>query len=56
MKEVNYSNDFPEQTTGIFGTGASYTRVDTVQWVPVKDTEKWLDWAEEVAKLAGAAK
>ena len=56
MREVNYSADFPEQSTGIFGTGASYTRVDSVQWVPVKDKEAWLDWAEEVAKLAAAAK
>jgi len=52
MREVAYSNDFQEQTTGIFGTGASYDRVDSVQWVPVKDPETWLVWEEEMEKLS----
>ena len=54
MREVE-SRDFPDQSTGIFGTGAGYDRVDTVQWVPIKDTEAWLDWQEEVAKLVAGA-
>lgn len=50
MREVAYSSDFQDQTTGIFGTGASYDRVDSVQWVPVKDPETWLVWEEEMEK------
>lgn len=37
----------------VFGTGASYDRVDSVPWVAVKDPEVWVNWAEECAKLAG---
>jgi rhodanese-related sulfurtransferase len=51
MKEVE-SRDFPDQSTGIFGTGAGYDRVDTVAWVPVGDPIKWLSYQEEMAKLA----
>jgi rhodanese-related sulfurtransferase len=54
MREVD-ARDFPDQSTGIFGTGASYDRVDSVQWVPVRDPIPWLDYAEELAKVAAAA-
>ena len=51
MREVD-ARDFPDQSTGIFGTGASYDRVDSVPWVEVKDPETWVVWADECAKLA----
>jgi rhodanese-related sulfurtransferase len=54
MREVD-APDFMDQSTGIFGTGASYTRVDSVQWVPVRDKEAWLDWHAEMEKKAVAA-
>ena len=54
MREVD-APDFLDQSTGIFGTGASYQRVDSVQWVPVRDPETWLDWQAEMDKLAVAA-
>ncbi len=54
MREVD-APDFMDQTTGIFGTGASYTRVDSVEWVPVRDPMAWIDWQEEMDKLKVAA-
>ena len=51
MREVD-ARDFQDQTTGIFGTGASYDRVDSVPWVAVKDPETWLVWEDECEKLA----
>ena len=51
MKEVD-APDFPDQSTGIFGTGASYTRSETIEWVPIRDRHKWLDWIEETSKAA----
>ena len=54
MREVD-APDFLDQSTGIFGTGASYTRVDSVQWVPVRDPETWIDWQAEMDKQAVAA-
>jgi rhodanese-related sulfurtransferase len=53
MKEVD-APDFLDQSTGIHGTGAGFERVDSVPWVPVKDPIPWLDFEEEVAKLAAA--
>lgn len=54
MREVD-APDFTDQSTGIFGTGHSYERVDSVQWVPVRDPETWLDWQAEMDKQATAA-
>ena len=54
MKEVAYSNDFPEQSTGIFGTGASYDRTDSIAWAPKNDPEKWIDWQEAMEKKGAA--
>ena len=53
MKEVD-APDFLDQSTGIHGTGAGFQRVDSVPWVPVKDPETWINWHDEVAKLAVA--
>jgi hypothetical protein len=69
MKETD-ARDFPDQSTGvacctlnldatdhltgIFGTGASYQRVDTVPWVPVRDPEAWFVWEDEMAKTAAS--
>ena len=47
MREVD-APDFMEQSTGIHGTGAGFQRVDSVQWVAVRDPIVWLDWAEAV--------
>ena len=53
MREVDAS-DFPDQSTGIFGTGASYDRTDSVQWTPIRDPNVWLDWLEETSKASAS--
>ncbi len=50
MRAHRMCADFPDQSTGIFGTGAGYDRVDTVEWVPVKDPMQWKVWEDEMVR------